>query len=387
MALYYSETLARERVVGISEKYGFPDSHLVDKFVMCLEVHKRITREIDCLTRGGMCMPFHRPGFEVMRMSKDIDIFTGHSVDEVERTMDAMAGMDGLQCGKIIPKTPLPIENLVSYRVTYDSCLGRPGSVKVDAFCGADLSLDTRLIPSGSRILDFDTLQDIAILSRGALLADKITSLALGTVGVGGGCHTEIVKQIYDVASLLRQADTEDIKTAYDSYRRLTGFKVGCFRSDPPYTVSGVTASVIRTLCDLLPLDTKELVAPSLLKHYKGFQGSYLSKRYPYRASTHITDVILTLIFAMFIRVCTEENALPSETDAAGRLHRILENLDRLGGLDADGARRRRAEYLNAIPGRMISRRMIKDSPLAHLYLISELAPLRPDHAPGGTAD
>ena len=159
--------------------------------------------------------------------------------------------MDGLQCIKIIPKTPLPIENLVSYRIIHGSCLGKPGSVRVDAFCGASLHINTRLVPSGSRILDFETLQEIAILSRGTLLADKITSLAVGTVGVGGGRHTEIVKQIYDVASLLRRANAGDIKTAHDSYRELTGFKVDCFRHDPPYTVSGVTTSVIRTLQSL----------------------------------------------------------------------------------------------------------------------------------------
>ena len=58
----------------ISAKYGFSDSSLVERFVMCLEVHKRITGEVGCLVRGGMCMPFHHPDFEVMRMSKDVDI-------------------------------------------------------------------------------------------------------------------------------------------------------------------------------------------------------------------------------------------------------------------------------------------------------------------------
>lgn len=384
MTLHYSDSLTRERVIGISEKYGFPDSHLVEKFVMCLEAHKRITKEIDCTTRGGMCMPFHQPGFEVTRMSKDIDILTGHSVDEVEQVMANMDGMDGLRCSEVVPRKPLPIENLVSYRVEYDSCLGRPERVKVDAFCGADLVLDTRLIPPRSRILDFETLQEITILSKGALLADKITSLAVGTVGVGGDRHTEIVKQIYDVASLLRQADVKDIKTAHDSYLRLTGFKVGCFGSDPPHTVSGVTASVIQTLCGFLPLDSRELVAPSLLKRYRGFQGSYLSRLYPYRASAHIADVILALIFAISLQRRMGGHALPSGAGGAGHMHRIRENLDRLGSLNADDARRRRGEYLDVIPGLMISRKMVKDSPLVHLYLLSELAQFWPVH-PDGT--
>ena len=374
MTLHYSETLTRERVAGISERYEFPDNQLVEKFVMCLEMHKRITQEIRCRTRGGMCMPFHQPGFEVRRMSKDIDILTGHSVGEVEHTMEGMDGVDGLRCKKIIPRNPLPIQNLVSYRVTYDSCLGRRESVKVDAFCGAGLNLDTRLIPSGSQILDFETLQEMTILSRGALMADKITSLAIGTVGVGGGRHTEIVKQIYDIASLLRQASAKDLEIAHDSYPGLTEFKAGCFRRDPPYTISDVTASVVQSLHGLLPLDTKELVAPDLLKHYRGFQGSYLSRRHRYRASAHIADVILVLVFAMSLQRGMEGNTPPSEAGEVGGLRRMLDDLGRLGDLDADGARRRRREYLDEIPGRMISRRMIKDSPLEHLCLIRELA-------------
>ena len=378
MALHYSETLTRERVAGISEGYGFPDSQLVEKFVMCLEVHKRITQEICCRTRGGMCMPFHQPGFEVRRMSKDIDILTGHSVGEVERAIVGMGGVDGLRCDKVIPRNPLPIQNLVSYRVAYDSCLGRRASVKVDAFCGAGLNLDTRLIPPGSRILDFEIQQEMTILSRGALMADKITSLAGGTVGVGGGRYTETVKQIYDIASLLRQAGAKDLEVAHDSYRRLTEFKVGCFRSDPPYTVSDVTASVVRSLRGLLPLKTKELVAPDLLKRYRGFQGSYLSGRHRYGASAHIADVILVLVFAISLQRGMEGHTPPPEAGGAGHLHRILDNLGRLRSLDVDGARRQRRECLDEIPGRMISRRMIRDSPLEHLYLIRELAPFWP---------
>ena len=56
MTLHYSDTLTRKGVVEISEKYGFPDSNLVEKFVMCLEMHKRIAGEVSCIVRGGMCI-------------------------------------------------------------------------------------------------------------------------------------------------------------------------------------------------------------------------------------------------------------------------------------------------------------------------------------------
>ena len=54
MALCYSDILARERVVGISEKYGFPDSLLVEKFVMRLGMHNIMAREEDGLERSHL---------------------------------------------------------------------------------------------------------------------------------------------------------------------------------------------------------------------------------------------------------------------------------------------------------------------------------------------
>ena len=375
MALYYSEMLTRERILGISEKYGFPADPLVEKFIMCFEIHKHITQEIHCTTRGGMCMPFHQPNFMVQRMSKDIDVLSSHSADEIEGVMNDINGsVDGLRCSKIIPRKPLPIENFVSYRIMYDSCLGRQESVKVDAFCGADLHLDTQRIRAGSQILDFGTLQDMTILSRGTLIADKITSLAIGTVGIKAENRTEIVKQIYDIATLLRQANPKDLAIAYDSYQKLTGFKVGRFKRDPPYTVSDIISSIVQSLGSFLPLDTNALVASDLLSHYNGFQGSYLSRLYSYKKSNHITDVLLMLLFAKSLQRHLEGSPSPSGTDETGYMHAIMRNLDLLGRVDVDDARTRRKEYLEEIPSGLISRRMIKNSPLEHVYLIKELA-------------
>lgn len=61
MDLYYSKLLTRERIVEISAKYGFPDDPLVEKFIMCLEIHKRITREIRCTTGAACACRFTNP--------------------------------------------------------------------------------------------------------------------------------------------------------------------------------------------------------------------------------------------------------------------------------------------------------------------------------------
>ena len=129
-------------------------------------------------------------------------------------------------------------------------------------------------------------------------MADKMTSLAIGTVGIEIKNRTEIVKQIYDIATLLRQAVPKDLSIAYDSYQRLTEFKVGRFERDPPYTASDVTLSIVQSLGSFLPLETNALVASDMLRYYAGFQGSYLTKLHPYKKSDHITDVALVLLLA-----------------------------------------------------------------------------------------
>lgn len=375
MALYYSELLTRERILEISEKHGFSAELLVGKFILCFEIHRHITQEIDCTTRGGMCMPFHQPNFEVRRMSKDIDILSRHSEDELERVMDGIgSSVDGLGCRKLVPESPLPIENFVSYNITYDSCFGGEGRVKVDAFCGADLNLNTQHVLAGSQILDFEILQEMTILSRGSLVADKITALALGTTGIRAERKTEIVKQIYDIATLLRQASRKDLAVAYGAYQELTEFKVGCFRRNPRYTVPDISSSIAQSLGGFLQLDTNALVAQSLLMRYNSFRGDYLSRRHSYEKSDHIADVLLVRLFALSLQRRSTESPPPSKASETDYLHSVLENLGPLRSAEAEDARRLREEYLNEIPGRFINRRLVRNSPLEHVYLIKELA-------------
>ena len=46
------------------------------------------------------------------------------------------------------------------------------------------------------------------ILSRGSLLGDKLTTLALGTIGLRPSRQTEIAKQVYDLGLLLKSSTT-----------------------------------------------------------------------------------------------------------------------------------------------------------------------------------
>ena len=74
MDSYYLDMLQEESIVKLGRRYGFANALYIEKFIMCFEAHRRIVQEMECVVRGGLCMPFHQPDFEVRRMSIDVDI-------------------------------------------------------------------------------------------------------------------------------------------------------------------------------------------------------------------------------------------------------------------------------------------------------------------------
>lgn len=74
LVLSYSALLTVENISSIAERFGFADKASVEKFIMDFEVHSHIAQQADCITRGGLCMPFHLPTTEAGRLSIDIDL-------------------------------------------------------------------------------------------------------------------------------------------------------------------------------------------------------------------------------------------------------------------------------------------------------------------------
>lgn len=389
--------LQEELMAELAGRHGFADESYVEKFIMCFEAHRRISREVECVVRGGLCMPFHQPGYEVRRMSIDVDIMSPCTVPEMDRAMDGVAG-GGLACSKRFPGKPYPIDNLASYDITFPSCLGAdPGTIKVDAFCGADLGLATRRIPAGSRILDFDTLQEMTVLSRGSLLADKCTTMARGTIGLKPTRQTEIAKQIYDMAVLLRSASREDLETAYDAYAKMTGFKVASFRRDPPYTVPEIASDMASSIHALLRFDTAVTVTGEQNKRYNDFGGSYLSRQRPYGKTAHVADVLLAYLFALSLRRYSAPAAsghdggddVPRRTREVDFVHGVLEEMSALGRSNpgsgrrpADGDRRLREGLIRDIPNSFVNKKILRGAHLEHVLLVKALSAVSPSLLP-----
>ena len=72
----YLHLLTEESISSIAKQYGFPHELYVEKFIMDVEMHARIAPRIDCVIRGGLCMPFHLCAQEARRLSIDVDLLT-----------------------------------------------------------------------------------------------------------------------------------------------------------------------------------------------------------------------------------------------------------------------------------------------------------------------
>ena len=384
MTFYYSRLLDRKSIVELADRYGFADPLYVEKFIMCFEAHHRIAQETDCVVRGGLCMPFYQPSFEVRRMSIDVDLMSPCTVREMKQTMNKIDN-DEFKCSEYVPRDPYPLDNLVSYTIVYASCFGGDARIKVDAFCNADLSLALRQIRHGSKIMDFDVLQGMTILSRGSLLADKSTALALGTIGLKPTRKTEIAKQIYDIAVLLRLASQDDLAVAYDSYTKMTRFKIGSFRRDPPYTISDVGSSMVQSLYSFLKFDTTVTVTTAQNKRYNDFRGTYLSKIHKYPKTDHIADVLLVYLFDLSLQrysaTATSKHDLDFRKEhEVNFMHKVLGKLDSFrgsgqeSGMGLEEEKMLKAEYIQDIPDLFVNKRILRGARLETVFLVRMLS-------------
>ncbi|MCY4490294.1 MAG: nucleotidyl transferase AbiEii/AbiGii toxin family protein [Thaumarchaeota archaeon] len=330
MSFNYLTLLTEKNILAISKKYGFIDESYLEKFIMDFEMHHRIVKQIDgCITRGGLCMPFHTPTIEAKRLSIDIDLLTYKTVDEVKDIMDNINNtMTDIKCEKIVPMKPYPIDNLISYYVEYKSCLTDKDRIKIDFLCNVNIQICSEIIKSGFELFDFSTKHDIKILSKGSLLGDKLTTMALGTIGLKLTKQTEIAKQIYDIGILLNVSKKPDLHISFDTFKSLTDFKISHFNHVPKYTIADISDNIAKSASDFLDLKRAVTVTTNQEKRYLDFHGTYLAKKTIYKKNDHINDILLLNLYIKYL--CRYLNGKITQTLAVDSLYNIIEQANKI---------------------------------------------------------
>lgn len=373
LAFNFSSLLTEKNISSIAKQYGFADKLSIEKFIMDFEMHSHITQQVDCITRGGMCMPFHLPTIEARRLSIDIDLLTSKTVAEIRQVMSNLNDtITDVRCDELIPRNPYPLDNLISYRVYYDSCLGGRKFVKVDFLCDVNISLSSQLIKSGFTLFAFDTNQDMNILSRGSLLGDKLTTMALGTIGLKPTRQTEIAKQIYDLGTLLKMATKPDLQVAFDTFENMTNFKVSHFNHNPKYTLSDINNSISESVFGFLNFKSAVSITDRQEKRYNDFQGTYLTKKTRYKKTEHVTDILLINLYNQYLHRYL--NGEITQAQAVDSLYDVLKQVNKIKNNSISNAPQMRASYKQSIPDSVhFKKKILNGALLEHVFLIHEL--------------
>lgn len=335
-------------------------------------MHYHITQQLDCITRGGMCMPFYLTAAETKRLSIDIDFLTPQTINKIRNTMSNLNdGAYNVRCEEYIPLNPHPVDNLITYKVYYNSCLEKRQSfVKVDFLCDVNIPITSQIIKPGFQLLGFDTLQNITILSKGTLLADKITTMALGTIGLNK--NREIAKQIYDLGKLLKNVTTSDLRISFDMFENMTYFKTKHYEHEPTYNISDVSQNIVQSVSNFLELKSAVTITNNQEKRYKDFLGTYVAKKSRYKKTDHITDILLVNLYSQYLYRYINETI--TQTQATNSLSKIVAQVNKIENNTIDNMQKTKKSYMQSIPDSVnYKKKILNGTNFMHIYLMHEL--------------
>ena len=298
----YEEYLSRERISAACGDFGFDDPRHAERHVMDFEAHRIVSRNVSGYVRGRMAAPFCMSGCPA-RLSEDIDMYVFETVDAARALvlrLEAEFSALGMTMEEYKPADGgLPIP-LVTYRVWYATTKGVPDKVKMDFLCDARLEcLPHREFGPPINPGHFSTLHPVVALDAGALVADKITSLSIGTIGYPPGQKRKMNKQIYDIGQLLKHMQDDQIEEAIRLYDGLAARKCGYareFGKAPTCGTGEVTDGVCGSLLAALGIHNRFVNQDEFRDNFGGFKGTHLGRRPS--LSAHRSDALLVLLLA-----------------------------------------------------------------------------------------
>ena len=377
MALHFSSLLTPTNIRDIAEKYGYSKPEYVEKFIMDFEMQYQILQKLPCTTRGGMCMPFYTEDHSANRLSIDIDLLTSETVENVSSAMNKINfEVDEIEIELIDPKgEKYPIPNLRSYRVYYDSFLGKRDWIKVDYFCEINLPISTKDISKNYTLFALKIDYDIQILSRGSLIGDKLSTLSLGTIGLPERKFAEIPKQIFDIGSQLRVATKQDVLEVFETFEQFTKFKISVFQHTPPFTIEDVVENIEKSLMRFFEHDnTAIILSHDEENRFSNFLGTYMGRPHQYKKTKHLGNILLILFLIKTIKNVSYYSKIDKEA-AATKFVQVINQLNKFQTMYSEEIREQIRKLLSSpLPSQLSSiQRILRGQPIEYVFLLREI--------------
>ena len=369
MAVHFDDALDKDNIAAISSKFGFSNHAYIEKFIMDFKINYHISQKINCFLRGGMCMPFYSE-LKVRRLSIDIDLITRIDVDLIDRVMeDLNNNIPDVKILKHHPRNPLPIPHLASYNVEYNSCLGKPEKIKIDCLCNVDIDLPTTSVSPDLRVMDFRIGYSPKILTRGALIGDKVTTLSIGTIGVPESRLSDIPKQIYDIATLLKSASSDDLKESLDVFEIFTKFKVKIY-DNGSYTVDDVISALDSSFHEIISFQSALTIAEKYKGPFGMFAGTYLGSA-PYSKVQQITDALLVWYYSAILKKLRAGRL--SKDEAASEVLSTIQRYGEIRNSDADEKRLVKESLLKEMHDTAFNKNVLNGALTEQILFVSKI--------------
>jgi hypothetical protein len=272
----------KEEILNRAEKYEFPNPLAVELFLWDCELAAQLQYICDdVILKGGTAAQLYLP-LEKQRGSRDIDVATSlGSADVQETILKTSKSLEGVVTfRRYTPRKPVPNLPLVTYLAKTSDKLNETKELEVKI----DISYNNPKLPC----LTLEDIQTYAVtvermkcLSAGALMGDKILTLAKKSVGLK--IESDYPKQIYDMDALLEseRISTNTIVDMVASVKTLTPIEASLRKIN--VTPIDALRDVAETMNEYSEIDTSgaDMEAKSDIERFQQF---YVNKnqRKPY---------------------------------------------------------------------------------------------------------
>jgi hypothetical protein len=286
--IHKRDCFTREILEKRLHELGFNNLARMELFLWDLEIflHVQDILKEKVVLKGGAATQFYLP-IEYQRTSIDIDMICAASMDEVEKALglieEKFSGEGPYFKFRFHkPKTPKTDLSLLTYYLDVPSVCGsnelfggRSGTqeIKIEFFMlNESLSLNNISSP---HIFALDTNKTYQVMPLTALIGDKLTTLAVNTVGIPPERDDEYIKQVYDVDALFvfnwQEADFDEIKSHF-IYRS----KLEAEQRNIPFKMDVIKEDITNQMNILSNIDMEN--NDKLKKLINDFQSLYLRK-------------------------------------------------------------------------------------------------------------
>ncbi len=358
---FYEKYLDAKEIESRRSRFGFPDPRLIELLIYDYEIFRNLIQHSEKFyLKGGAAAQLYM-NLPEQRASKDIDLVTDHTPEEVEKIFAKLNAT--FPCRK---HTPVKITRkipMITYMVTADSVVEEGGKVEVKVDIMFECIKNYRLVKAQpSEIFALNTEVELPSISPGSLVGDKFLTLARKSIGLPAEKLSEYPKQLYDLSRIMHKLDKENFADMMHSFGKIikTELEIRELENTPEEIIS----HIFEVLGEFCKLDSPECMFKN---HLNDFQSAYVNSKARKSNSQWINDSLMLVYLLKLIRGVVVKNE--SIEAAYEKWTLVCQELKRISSSKVDERRRLREKFLDDLREKVREWKKLKSCSEERLFM------------------